>query len=108
MNDAECEFIYTHEFSPTVNAAENTAYAAAAARKVVGDENVIENCDPLMSSEDFGRFIQHVPGCFVFLGNRRDGEEALPLHNAHFNYNDDLLLTGAEFFAELVRERLPK
>ncbi len=108
MNDAECEFIYTHEFSPTVNAAENTAYAAAAARKVVGDENVIENCDPLMSSEDFGRFIQHVPGCFVFLGNRKDGEEALPLHNAHFNYNDDLLLTGAEFFAELVKERLPK
>ena len=24
------------------------------------------------------------------------------------NYNDDILVTGAEFFAELVRERLPK
>ena len=69
---------------------------------------MVENCAPLMSSEDFGRFIQEVPGCFVFLGNRRDGEEASPLHNSCFNYNDDILVTGAEFFAELVRERLPK
>ena len=61
-----------------------------------------------MVSEDFGRFIQEVPGCFVFLGNRREGEEPTPLHNSRFNYNDDILLAGAEFFAELVRERLPK
>ena len=27
------------------------------------------------------------------------GEEAIPLHNSRFDYNDDILLTGAEYFA---------
>ena len=108
MNGAECEFIYTHEFAPTFNWADNAKYAAEAAKAVVGSDKVVENCEPLMSSEDFGRFIQHVPGCFVFLGNRREGEDPTPLHNSRFNYNDDILVTGAEFFAELVRQRLPR
>ena len=108
MNDAECEFIYTHEFAPTVNDPQCTAYAVEAAKAVVGAENVIDNCAPLMGSEDFGKFIEEVPGCFVFLGNRVDGKEFIPLHNGRFDYNDNLLLIGAEFFAELVRQRLPK
>ena len=108
MNDAECEVIYTHEFSATINTPENTAYAVAAAKAVVGDENVVDNCAPLMGSEDFGKFIEEVPGCFVFLGNRAEGKESTPLHNSQFDYNDDLLMIGAEYFAELVRQRLPK
>ena len=108
MNGVECEFTYTHEFAPTFNWEENTKYVVEAAKAVVGVDHVVENCQPLMSSEDFGQFIQEVPGCFVFLGNLRGNEKDTPLHNSHFDYNDDLLLTGAEFFAELVRQRLPK
>lgn len=108
MNGAEYKFIYTHEFAPTFNWEENVKYAAEAAKIVVGADMVIENCQPLMGSEDFGRFIQQVPGCFVFLGNRVEGQEPTPLHNSRFNYNDDILLIGAEFLAELVKLRLIK
>lgn len=108
MNQSEYEFTYTHEFAPTINWEENAKYAAAAAKAVVGADHVVENCAPLMFSEDFGRFIEKVPGCFVLLGNCRDGAEAIPLHNSHFNYNDDILLTGAEYFAELIKQRMPK
>lgn len=108
MNGLECEFTYTHEFAPTFNWKDNVQYVVKAAKAVVGEEHVIENCPPTMGSEDFGHFIQNVPGCFVFLGSKRDGEEAIPLHNSCFDYNDDILVTGAEFFAELVRERLVK
>lgn len=108
MNNSECEFTYTHEFAPTVNHPDNVRYVVEAAKAALGADKVVENCDPLMSSEDFGRFIEQVPGCFLFLGNRKPGMEGTPLHNSKFNYNDDILLTGAEFFAELVRERLVK
>lgn len=108
MNGLECEFTYTHEFAPTFNWKDNVQYVVKAAKAVVREEHVIENCPPTMGSEDFGHFIQNVPGCFVFLGSKRDGEEAIPLHNSCFDYNDDILVTGAEFFAELVRERLVK
>ena len=82
MNGLECEFTYTHEFAPTFNWKDNVQYVVKAAKAVVGEEHVIENCPPTMGSEDFGHFIQNVPGCFVFLGSKRDGEEAIPLHNS--------------------------
>ncbi len=69
MNDSEGEFIYTHEFSPTVNWEEPRDHAVAAAKKVFGEENVDGNVPPMMVSEDFGAFIEDVPGCFVFIGN---------------------------------------
>lgn len=108
MNNSECELIYTHEFAPTVNHADNVKYVIEAAKAVVGADRVVENCDPLMSSEDFGRFIEQVPGCFLFLGNRKPDAEGIPLHNSRFDYNEEILVTGAEFFAELARERLVK
>jgi hippurate hydrolase len=84
--------------------------AAAAAEAVVGAENVNANCDPLMGSEDFGAFIREVPGCFVFLGSGKsdDPNENPPIHNSLFDYNDDVLEIGAEFFAEIIRARLPE
>lgn len=108
MNGSECEFTYTHEFAPTYNWEENVKYAVEAAEAVVGKDNVIENCDPLMGSEDFGRFIVDVPGCFVFFGNQKEGMKSTPLHNSVFDYNDDILVTGAEYLAELVKRRLPE
>ncbi|MBM7343078.1 M20 aminoacylase family protein [Pantoea coffeiphila] len=110
MHEAECEFIYTHEYSPTVNHAEETAYAVEAANQVFGNENVDPNTLPMMTSEDFGAFLEKVPGAFVFIGNgcEKDGKGYLPLHNSSYDFNDDILITGAKFFAELASRRLLK
>lgn len=108
MNDAECEFSYTHEFAPTVNWEKPAATAAEAARMTVGADKVNANCTPWMASEDFGNFLTKIPGCFVFLGSGRceNVTDNVMLHNSVFDYNDDVLLTGAEFFANLIRLRL--
>jgi len=95
---------YTHEFSPTVNWVEQTAQALRAAEAVVGREQVDSAVAPMMISEDFGAFLEKVPGAFVFLGA---GEEALPLHNSAYDFNDALLPLGAEYFATLARQLLP-
>jgi len=110
MHEAECEFIYTHEYSPTVNHARETAYAVEAANQVFGSENVDPNTLPMMTSEDFGAFLEKVPGAFVFIGNgcEKDGKGYLPLHNSSYDFNDDILITGAKFFAELASRRLLK
>lgn len=109
MHGATCEFEYTHEFAPTVNWAKNTEIAITAARNVVGENAVNPEVSPMMISEDFGAFIQHVPGSFVFIGNGAQGEDgATPLHNAGYDFNDEILSTGAKYFAELVRVSLPR
>lgn len=109
MNDAECIFEYTHEFAPTYNWEKCVEVAAEAAKKVVGEAMVNDDCEKLMGSEDFGAFLKQVPGCFVFLGSSKADsiKEDIPLHNKHYDYNDEVLVTGAEFFAELIKIRLP-
>ncbi len=101
---AEVVVTYTHEFAPTVNWPEQTAQALAAAEAVIGPARLDRAVAPMMISEDFGAFLETVPGAFVFLGA---GEGALPLHNSAYDFNDALLPIGAAYFAELVRQQLP-
>ncbi len=105
---AACSVRYTHEFAPTVNWPQCVPVAVRAAQAVVGAERVDADAPPLMISEDFGRFLQRIPGAFVFIGNGAgDDPGAVPLHNARYDFNDRVLPLGARWFAELVRQRLP-
>jgi amidohydrolase len=110
INGAECQFEYTHEFAPTVNWEECVYMAVRAARNVVGENMVDGNCLPWMASEDFGAFLQKIPGCFVFIGNGEDSDGVgnVPLHNSSYDFNDKILKIGVEYFAELIKVRLPK
>lgn len=110
MNGAGCSFRYTHEFVPAYNAKSCVNIAARAARNIVGGDHVNADCDPIVSSDDFGVLAQRVPGCFVFLGagTKENLIDNIPVHNAHYDYNDDILELGAEFFAEIIRLRLPQ
>jgi amidohydrolase len=110
INGAECQFEYTHEFAPTVNWAECVDVAVKAAQNVVGENKVDGNCPQWMASEDFGGFLRKIPGCFVFIGNGDDSEGVgnVPLHNSCYDFNDKILTIGAEYFAELIKIRLPQ
>lgn len=97
------EVIYTREFVPLVNDAEMTRHALAAAARVFAPEAIRAEREPVTASEDFARFLDHVPGCFVYIGN---GEASMPLHNPGFDFNDAALPHGMGFHAAIVRERL--
>ncbi|MEQ9693843.1 amidohydrolase [Shimia sp. SDUM112013] len=74
---------------------------------------VAARCDvwrerPAMSfSEDFAQFTAAVPGCFLLMGNGEEGANGQPLHSSDYDFNDALLPIGAEFWVQLVRDRLP-
>ena len=109
---ATCSVEYTHEFAPTVNWPQCVPVAVQAAQAIVGPDRVRDDAAPMMISEDFGRFLQHIPGAFVFIGNGTGDEGSddpggLPLHNARYDFNDRIVPIGARWFAELVRQRLP-
>jgi hippurate hydrolase len=96
------EVAYTREFVPLINDVGLVDEALAAARTVLADDAVRVAAEPMTASEDFARFLAHVPGCFVFMGN---GGTA-PLHNPAYDFNDEGLLHGARYHAALVRRRL--
>ncbi len=95
------------EFVETVNAPE-PVQAVYRAGEAAGCE-VTQNRRPMSFSEDFAHFASAVPGCFLLLGNGTDGANGQPLHAADYDFNDDLLpIGGAEFWVQLVRDRLPQ
>ena len=94
---------YTREFVPLHNDTELVEAAFAAAKNVFEPGNIAIAREPVTASEDFARFLDHVPGCFVFLGN---GEASAPLHNSSYDFNDEGLVFGASFHAAIARQRL--
>ena len=103
--NVSAEVTYTREFVPLLNDASLTDEAFAAAADIFPPENIALRREPMTGSEDFARFLDFVPGCFVFLGN---GKQSAPLHNPTYDFNDDGLVHGARFHAAIVRRRLPQ
>lgn len=94
---------YTREFVPLINDAE-LADAVMQAAAGVSDQ-VTTRPTPMTGSEDFARFLDHVPGCFAFIGN---GEGSAPLHSPTYDFNDAALLHGALVHTAIARARLPE
>ncbi|MGX5733364.1 amidohydrolase [Bosea thiooxidans] len=94
---------YTREFVPLLNDPALTQEALSVAQGLFGADSVSVAPEPFTGSEDFARFLGHVPGCFAFLGN---GDSA-PLHNPRYDFDDAGLIHGARFHAGIVRRRLP-
>ena len=103
---ATYEFSYRRNFVPTINTPEEVEIAAGVAGKVVGADNVVDNSRPVMASEDFGYMLQARPGAYLLLGNGEDGVGGCSLHNPTYDFNDDILSIGADFWVTLVHSQL--
>lgn len=103
---ANYEFSYRHNFIPTVNTPDEAKIAADVAKIVVGAENVVDDSRPIMGSEDFGYMLQARPGAYLLLGNGEGGVGGCSLHNPAYDFNDDILSIGADFWISLVATQL--
>ncbi len=107
---AKIDMEYTFELDATVNSAAETAFAAACAAKVLGQDNVKTDTPLCMGGEDFGSFLKHKPGCYVFFGQgtkNPDSPHNQGLHSPFYDFNDELIPLGSSFFAELIEGAMP-
>ncbi len=63
----------------------------------------IELKGPIMFSEDFAFMLEEVPGCYFALGNG----PSKSLHDAGYDFNDELLVHGPAIMAGVVQKLLP-
>ena len=101
---AAVELSFDTEFIETINSAEPVSAAVAVGKKT----GLVTEGDrvPMSFSEDFAHFCAEVPGAFLLLGNGDAGSHGQPLHAADYDFNDELLTIGAEYWTALVRDRL--
>ena len=88
------------------NHAENTDVATAAASSL-GRGAVNDKLEKTTGGEDFAFMLEQVPGAFMFLGN--DAEGQTEIHNVHtplFNFNDDAIPVGVEYWVSVVKQEL--
>ncbi len=98
-------------YDPTINSSAESAFCAEVARGLVGPENVNDSVDPCMGAEDFGAMLQEVPGCYIWMG-QAEADEKSPhnkgLHNVGYDFNDEIIPLGIEYWARLVEASLPR
>ncbi len=99
------DYEYRRCFPATVNAPDQTAYAAAAAARVVGEANVRRHEPPSMTAEDFAFMLEARPGCYVWLG-QGNGPDTCMLHSPTYDFSDAVLPTGVAYWKAVVAERL--
>ncbi|CAO3417588.1 M20 aminoacylase family protein [Azospirillum endophyticum] len=105
---AKAELRFRPGYPATVNSESEARIAAAAAAKVVGEENVLWAPDPTMAAEDFGYMLKERPGAYIWLGHGGHRGPSCRLHNPHYDFNDAILTTGASYWASLVETILPR
>jgi hippurate hydrolase len=111
--DAQVEFRFKRNYPPLINHSKETAFAIKVMQSIVGAQNVNAQVEPTMGAEDFAFMLQQKPGCYVFIGNgdgdhRTVGHGLGPcnLHNASYDFNDDLLPIGASYWVRLAETYL--
>ncbi len=111
--DCSVEVSFLRNYPPTVNSSAEAQFAAEVMREVVGNDRVDDKVEPTMGAEDFSFMLLEKPGCYAFLGNgdgghRDAGHGAGPcmLHNASYDFNDQLLPVGSSYWVQLATKFL--
>ena len=103
---AELRFSYQRVFHATTNHPAETEHALAAAQATNPAELVEYPCDAMTASDDFAHMLLEKQGAYVFIGNGSDSVGGCALHNPHYDFNDEILVTGVRFWINLVQQQL--
>lgn len=86
-----------------MNNAEAVQQVLHAARAVLGEDQVILLEQPSLAGEDFGWYLEKVPGAFAFIGcgNKEKGIYHA-IHQPQFNIDEAMLVPGASILVRLA------
>jgi hippurate hydrolase len=102
-----CDYRYFRQMPPVFNDADIAARALKAAQTALGADRVRTAFAPSTAGDDFAMFSSEVPGAYVWLGNGPAEDGALH-HNSRYDFNDDAIPSGVDFWTTLVEQELAK
>ena len=106
-NGGDVEFIYKPGYPPTINSKDESIFASKVAINLVGDKNVVTDVEPSMGGEDFSYFLNKKPGSYLYIGQKDENHKA-HLHTTKYDFNDNLLPIGVNFWVDLVKSFFTK
>jgi len=103
-HDVTATVDYDRYYPATINDAEAAQEALTAAATVGNAQSAPE---PAFTSEDFAFMLQACKGAYIWLGQAKP-EGSVPLHNPHYDFNDDVLGLGIRLHVALVEQHLSR
>jgi hippurate hydrolase len=88
-------------YTVLVNDDSATQFATQVAMDMAPPAGVNPQGPMVMGSEDFAFMLERVPGCYFMIGNG-EGEGSCMVHNPGYDFNDDILRIGAQFWVTLT------
>ncbi|MDP3171329.1 MAG: M20 aminoacylase family protein [Polaromonas sp.] len=105
---ASASVYYERIYPATINSYDEAVFAADVAEGLVGADHVVREMAPSMGAEDFSFMLQVKPGAYLRIGQgAENGVGSCFLHNARYDFNDDILPLGAALHAGLVEQSMP-
>jgi len=93
-------------YPATINHHTEANHIERLAKKWIGEDHFSKVDLPLACSEDFSLFLEQRPGALFCLGTMKPGEPVKVLHTSTYDYNDNMIATGAYFYVRIVEDRL--
>lgn len=106
QSGATAEIEYGRGYPALVNHGEDVALVRKTAAGLFGEDHVVDVQEPAMPAEDFSFYLKEKKGAFVWLGTAKEGQAAWPLHNCHFDVDEDILWRGAALLAQTAMDYL--
>jgi amidohydrolase len=102
---AHAHFHYQRRYPATINTRGEAEIARLAAADIAGDRGVLTDLAPSMASEDFSYMLEEKPGAYIWIGNG-PAEDGHNLHSPRYDFNDDVLPVGVEYWVRLAHRVL--
>lgn len=103
---ASYEFHYLRGYCPVVNHEKETDFLANIASEISEVEKVVQ-CEPFMIGEDFGYYLEKVPGTFFITGAKNpEWDQVYPHHHPRFNFDERAMLIAAKVLGKATLQFL--
>ena len=96
---------YRYGYPVLINHDAPTEFATQLAIREFDASRVTPEGQPLSGSEDFAYMLEKVPGSYLLIGNG-NGPGSCMVHNPAYDFNDNILKTGAHLFVRLAETYL--
>ncbi|MUM64814.1 amidohydrolase [Acidianus infernus] len=98
--NADCEVTFSDNCPPLINYPEITSRAMDILSNL---RRPIVEIEPVMLADDFSRYLQLKPGCYIFIGTRNLEKGCIyPTHSPMFKLDEDILKYGSAALALLA------
>ncbi len=93
-------------YPPVVNTEREAEIAVESVGLIGPEARVVVQDYPSMGAEDFGFYLQQMPGCYVRFGARIQEDTYISLHSPRFDIDENVLGIGAAFLEQEARVAL--